>query len=71
MQLPDDVVIQHTHAATGDRTHRILGVPGQSKLPHDEYVERCVQSLRDLVCHWNAASRQAKDDHVVPCRVIS
>jgi hypothetical protein len=57
IQAADNVVVEHDHAAAGDRAHRQLLAAGNAELADQEDVERSGEGHRHLVRHRHAAPR--------------
>ena len=65
----NDVLVEDFHTARGDRAHRKFGVPWESKLAHDEYVEWSLKVAGDFESDGHAASGQSKHDDIRTVRV--
>ena len=59
-----DVVADDEHVALTDGTHAQLGLPGHAELPHDEHLQRSVESDGDLEGHGHAATGQTEHHRI-------
>jgi hypothetical protein len=57
-------VIEHAHAATGQRAHGQLLLTGNAQLAHKEDIQRRPKRLGNLKANGNAAARQGQDECV-------
>jgi hypothetical protein len=62
----NQLIIEHTHAAGRNRTHRQFFVTGDAKLANDKDVHRRDQPARHLIGDGHAAARQRQHDRVRP-----
>src|SRR2546421_1055969 len=69
-QIPDDVVVEHDHAPTGNGTHGQLLMAGDAELANEEDVEWCAEGGGDLVPDRDAPPGERQHDHVVPAPVV-
>jgi hypothetical protein len=61
----DDVLVQNADTARSDRAHCQLAVVGHSEFPDEKHVQGSVERASHLMRHWNAATRQRENDHVI------
>ena len=64
-----DLVVEHPHAAGGDRAHRQLLVPGDAELAHEKHVQGRAERPGHFVRDGDAAARQGQHEHVRPIGV--
>jgi lipooligosaccharide transport system ATP-binding protein len=70
-ELANDRVVDHTHAAARDRSEGELLLSRCGELAHDEHVERCTETLRELERHRHTAARQTEHDEVVAATIVA
>ena len=62
-QVCDDVLVEDSNAAGGDRTHRQLFVAGDTELAHDERIGLNAEPGSDLGRHHHPTAGQAEHHH--------
>src|SRR5205807_7630471 len=70
-QLAHERLVEDAGAASRDRPHRQLRLPGEAELADEEDVERGAERARHLSRDREPATRQRQDDHVVAAHVVA